>query len=105
MSLTIEIREEGESDVRLVAEGEITLKTYRQLCDAGDECVGRDPKPRRVVLDFARVGYVDSLGLGSFIKMYTSFKRAGIEMALTNLAPGILSSLRLTKLDQILPIL
>jgi anti-sigma B factor antagonist len=103
--LNIAIREEGESGIRLVAEGEITLRTFRQLVEVGDECIAWDPKPQRVVLDFAKVDFVDSLGLGSLIKMYTSFKKAGIDMALANLVPDVLSSLRLTKLDQILPIL
>jgi anti-anti-sigma factor len=104
LPLKIAIREEEGGDIRLVVEGEVTLKTFRQLCDAADGCIEHDPKPGRVWIDFAGVDYVDSLGLGSFIKIFTSFKKAEIDMAMANLAPAVLESLRMTKLDQILPI-
>ena len=43
------------------------------------------PDTKRVVLDFKQLTYVDSMGLGTVIRLYVSAKSAGCSLELANI--------------------
>ncbi len=42
-----------------------------------------------VSLDFSDIGFVNSMGIGSLVRLIVSCKRLGIELNLTNLNPHV----------------
>jgi anti-sigma B factor antagonist len=56
------------------------------------------PGTKRIVLELTRVEYMDSMGLGSLVRLYVSTKAAGCELELINFGPRIRQLLDLTGL-------
>jgi anti-sigma B factor antagonist len=102
MRITINLSEEGHATVTV--KGEITVKDYRQLTESVEMLANQDPVPSRVVLDLADVSYIDSVGMGCFIRIFTILKKKGAQLALVNATSPVRASLSLTKLDQIIPL-
>ena len=78
---------------RLTVETEADLKqaVRRQL----------DARRLHIVLDLARVPYVDSCGLGTMVQAYVSAHRAGGSVRLMNVMPRVLHLLTITRLSRI----
>lgn len=75
---------------RLTVETEADLKeAVRRQLDAGR---------RHLVLDMARVPYVDSCGLGTMVQAYVSAHRAGGTVQLLNVTPRVRHLLTITRL-------
>jgi anti-sigma B factor antagonist len=75
---------------RLTVETEAALKdAVRRQLDAGR---------RNLVLDMARVPYVDSCGLGTMVQAYVSAHRAGGWVKLHNITPRVRHLLTITRL-------
>ena len=75
---------------RLTVETESALRdAVRRLLDAGR---------RHLVLDLARVPYVDSCGLGTMVQAYVSAHRAGGFVKLMNITPRVHQLLTVTRL-------
>jgi anti-sigma B factor antagonist len=75
---------------RLTVETEADLKeAVRRQLDAGR---------RQIVLDLARVPYVDSCGLGTMVQAYVSAHRAGGSVKLLNVTPRVRHLLTITRL-------
>ena len=47
------------------------------------------PESRRIVLDLTELSYMDSMGLGTIIRLYVSAKAAGCELELINIGARI----------------
>jgi anti-sigma B factor antagonist len=99
MSLDIRERDrEGiailDLDGRLTVGGE--MATYREavktLIDAGK---------RSIILNMAKVDYVDSTGLGALVMTYTTLNKAGGKIKLLNLTRRSIELLVMTKLTTI----
>jgi len=58
-----------------------------------------DHGTRRVVIDFARAGYIDSAGLGMLVSLSRQVRDREGELRLTNVHEDLKSLLELTKLD------
>jgi anti-anti-sigma factor len=56
------------------------------------------PCHKRIVLDLADVAYMDSMGLGTLVRLYVHAKSAGCELALTHLGKRIRQLLGVTNL-------
>lgn len=56
------------------------------------------PNSKRVVLDLTDLTYMDSMGLGSVVRLYVSAKSAGCDLRLINLGPRIRQLLRISNL-------
>ena len=54
------------------------------------------PDHRRIVLDLTDLAYMDSMGLGSIIRLYVSAKSAGVTLELINLSKRIRELLGVT---------
>ena len=75
---------------RLTVETEVDLKdAVRRQLDAGR---------RHLVLDLARVPYVDSCGLGTMVQAYVSAHRMGGSVKLLNVSPRVRQLLTITRL-------
>ena len=53
---------------------------------------------RLIVLDFSDLECIDSMGLGTLVRVYVACKRAGCELRLINLGPRVKELLGLTNL-------
>jgi anti-sigma B factor antagonist len=54
------------------------------------------PETKRIVLDLTELNYMDSMGLGTIIRLYVSAKAAGCELELVNIGPRIRQLLGMT---------
>jgi anti-sigma B factor antagonist len=75
---------------------QLTVETESDLRDAVRRqlAAGR----RHLVLDLARVPYVDSCGLGTMVQAYVSAHRAGGSVKLWNITPRVRQLLTITRL-------
>ena len=58
--------------------------------------VREEPAPV-VILDFSKVSYIDSSGVGALIQLLSGFQRAKRKMALANVGQRVMSVLELTR--------
>ncbi len=56
------------------------------------------PQCKRVVLDLTNLEYMDSMGLGTVIRLYTGAKMAGCELELVNIGKRVRELLGITHL-------
>ena len=58
-------------------------------------------KPKRLVLDFSAVSFMDSSGIGLVMGRYKLMKAVGGEIRVENLSPGAYKIMRLAGLDRL----
>lgn len=63
------------------------------------------PDTKRIVLDLSDLTFMDSMGLGTLVGLYTSAKAAGCELQLLNLGKRIRELLGLTNLLSVFAII
>jgi anti-sigma B factor antagonist len=56
------------------------------------------PDAKRIVLDLSDLSYMDSMGLGTIVRLYVSTRAAGCELELVNLGQRIRQLLGMTNL-------
>ena len=100
--MEISVKPVGEGRFNVDVLGDITVKTYRQLTEVVESLSQETPPPTRVTLDMQAVDYIDSVGLGSLIKVFTTVKRAGGVLVISNAPLSVRESLAMTRLDQLL---
>jgi len=64
----------------------------------------RAEKAPAVIIDFSRVGMVDSAGVGALIQTYVAFRNAKRKLALVGLSRRLLEVLEITRVRNLLPI-
>ena len=74
----------------------LTVETEADLKDAVSRQLGAGR--RHLVLDLARVPYVDSCALGMMVQAYVSAQRVGGSVRLLNVAPRVRHLLTITRL-------
>ena len=92
--LSFAIEHSGDTAVvkchgRLVAGA--TEELYREVKDLL-------PQTKSVVVDLAKLTYVDSTGLGTLVRLYTSARQVGCELKLLHLGKQLRNLLKLTNL-------
>ena len=60
------------------------------------------PLEKLVVIDLAELTYVDSMGLGALVRLYTSARQAGCELKLLHLRKQLRNLLKMTNLLSVL---
>ena len=60
------------------------------------------PGSKRIVLDLTDLSYMDSMGLGTVVRLYVSAKSAGCDLKLINLGKRIRQLLGVTNLLSVL---
>jgi len=73
-----------------IGEGSVALRTtIRRLLEEGK---------KKILLNLAKVGYIDSSGIGELVSSYTAINKEGGELKLLNLTQKIQDLLTITKL-------
>lgn len=68
------------------------------------ESVPGDEQPPAHVLDLAEVPYMDSVGLGMLASHYVRCQSKGILLSITGVTPRVQELLRITRMENVLPI-
>ena len=91
-----------KNDAMIVAlSGELDEKSAAATRDYIDKTFfGR--RARRLILDFAKVGFMDSTGIGMLLGRYKKVVEAGAELCVANLNPQIDKVFRISGLYQII---
>jgi len=64
-----------------------------------------DDKPQRIIVNLANVGYMDSAGLASFVKLLSRASKHGVELRIVSLSEMIKGLFEITRLDTVFEIL
>lgn len=98
----VTVTDEG-SQVQLIhVRGELDLATADGLTERGYAAIGRGP--RVLLIDLAHVSFCDLRGLSSLIQIANQADRAGCRYGLLAAQSQVVKLLRLTGLDQRLPV-
>jgi anti-sigma B factor antagonist len=84
-SLDLKIREDGDAVV-VACSGKLVAGVTEVLYTEVKALIQRD---RRLVLDLTDLVQMDSMGLGTIVRLYASAKSAGCELELINLSARV----------------
>lgn len=94
---------EDQGGVRILRlTGRCTVASNQVLKDAVQSSLAEGKQ--RIIFDLGGCDFMDSAGLGCLVACRFSCARKGGALILCNVSAGVLSSLRLARLDHILPI-
>ncbi len=93
-SLTVKIERLGEKSL-VHCSGELVAGVCGFLHKKVSEVI---PASKLIVLDLTNVEWVDSMGLGTLVRLYVACKAAGCKLQLINLGPRVRELLGLTNL-------
>jgi len=100
--LTAELREEAPDGVRIHLQGDVDSAADAALTAAGAEVVARDP--RRVILDFGDVDYINSTGIALIVRLLAEARRDHREVIAEGLSEHYREIFRITRLSDFLTI-
>jgi anti-sigma B factor antagonist len=92
--LTLEVKRKGEVAV-VHCRGRLVAGTTNFLCTKVRPLI---PECKRIVLDLTELNHVDSMGLGTLVRLCVSAKSAGSRLELINLGKQVRELLGLTNL-------
>jgi len=92
--LTFDTERKGDS-VIVHCHGKLVYGVCDQLTTKVKQLI---PESKCVVLDLTDLTHLDSMGLGTLVRLYVSAKSAGSSLQLINLAPRIRQLLGMTNL-------
>jgi anti-sigma B factor antagonist len=96
--LSFEIERDGDTVV-VKCHGRLVLGTSEELYQGVKPLL---PQTKVVVIDLAELTYVDSMGLGTLVRLYASSKQDGCEFKLLHLGKQLRNLLKLTNLLSVL---
>ena len=100
--LTAELREEAPDGVRIHLQGDVDSAADAALTAAGADVVARDP--RRVILDFGDVDYINSTGIALIVRLLAEARRDHREVIAEGLSAHYREIFRITRLSDFLTI-
>jgi anti-sigma B factor antagonist len=92
--LSFEIERDGDTAV-VKCHGRLVLGTSEELYQAVKPLL---PQTKMVVVDLADLTYVDSMGLGTLVRLYASSRQEGCEFKLLHLGKQLRNVLKMTNL-------
>jgi anti-sigma B factor antagonist len=92
--LTFEIERDGETAV-VKCHGRLVFGTSDEFYQAVRPLL---PQTKTVVVDLAELTYVDSMGLGTLVRLYASSRQEGCEFKLLHLGKQLRNLLKMTNL-------
>jgi len=92
--LSVSVEREGTTAV-VRLRGKLLAGMGGQLCAKVSPLI---PDCKRIVLDLGEVAYMDSMGLGTMVRLYVSCKAAGCTLELTHLGKRVKELLGMTHL-------
>jgi len=93
-TLTFEIERDGETAV-VKCHGRLVAGTTEELYQDVKHLL---PQLKLVVVDLADLTYVDSMGLGALVRLYSSARQNGCEFKLLHLGKQLRNLLKMTNL-------
>jgi anti-sigma B factor antagonist len=93
-ALTFEIERDGDTAI-VKCHGRLVLGTSEELYQAVKYLL---PQTKVVVVDLADLTYVDSMGLGTLVRLYASSRQEGCEFKLLHLGKQLRNVLKMTNL-------
>jgi len=66
----------------------------------GFQAIVRADSSRALIIDFAKVPYVDSAGIGALVGAYVTRQKGGRTLALVSVSDRIHNALKVTRVDQ-----
>ena len=96
--LTFEIERDGDAAL-VKCHGRLVAGTCEELYQEVKLLL---PQTKVMVIDLADLVYVDSMGLGALVRLYTSARQAGCEFRLLHLGKQLRNLLKLTNLLSVL---
>jgi anti-sigma B factor antagonist len=83
------------------------VRCHGELVAGVTEILYREVRPlvsetKRITLDFKELTYVDSMGIGTVIRLYVSAKTGGCRLELANIGPRVRQVLGITNLLSVL---
>jgi anti-sigma B factor antagonist len=92
--LTFEIERDGNATI-VKCHGRLVLGTSEELYQAVKPLL---PQTKGIVVDLADLTYVDSMGLGTLVRLYSSARQEGCEFKLLHLGKQLRNVLKMTNL-------
>ncbi len=83
-------------------DGQLIVGNRQELKDLAQQMVDRGE--RKILIDFARTGYIDSSGLGALVSISRKIREVGGDLRLSGLNEDLRSLFELTKLDTLFEI-
>lgn len=100
--MSVKIETKNDLSVCLI-EGEIDINTSPDIKKAFEKLISK--KAPKIVINLARVTYVDSSGLATLVEILKNMKSYGGRMRLTNMSHKIRSLFEITKLEKLFEII
>jgi anti-sigma B factor antagonist len=82
--------------------GDMDLYNAHELKDVVNRLIHKSVT--RIVINLEKVDYIDSSGVGALIHIFTSIKRNGFKLRITNVHGSVAKVIKLTKLMGYFPI-
>jgi anti-sigma B factor antagonist len=92
--LIFEIERDGES-AAVKCQGRLVVGTAEEFYQEVKQLL---PQVKLVVVDLANLTYVDSMGLGTLVRLYGSSRQVGCEFKLLHLGKQLRNLLKMTNL-------
>ncbi len=102
MTLTITARRHNERTAVISMSGQLSAMSADQLREAVASAI--EHHQNHVVLELRGVDFIDSSGLGAVIGGLKSTRQAGGDLRIVDPSAQVMMILRLTNVDQILPV-
>ncbi len=102
MDLKIDIRPKADDITLVVLKGEIGTETVNQFKERIDQLVNEGKM--RLVMDFAEVNYLNSMGLGVVAATLKKVKKGKGDLKLIKLSPAVQELFELTRLTKVFEI-
>ena len=98
--MEINTNESGDL-VTLFVKGEIEVYSLPEFSRLAESYLGG---PRKMILDFKDLDYIDSSGLGFIVTLHERMERQDQHLSLVNMRPHVARVFKITRLDRILDI-
>jgi len=82
--------------------GDMDLYNAHELKDVVNKLIHKSVT--RIIINLEKVDYIDSSGVGALIHIFTSIKRNGFKLRITNVHGSVAKVIKLTKLMGYFPI-
>ena len=96
-------RQAGSGATIIELEGMLALGSENQQLESTVKKLVQDGK-KKIIIDLANIGYVDSTGIGVLVGSLGHCKQGGCSIRMTGVQDRILRIMKLTRVDQILPL-
>ena len=97
--MSCEIKSVGEL-LTVMLDGEIDHHTAKQMREQIDEAI-EFYRPSLLIMDFGRVSFMDSSGIGLVMGRYRTLQKKGAKLNLTNLPPNIYKVMKLAGIERL----